>query len=95
MLISNDLADFGGGGNILLIRPIWSILGGVKNIESGRSSQFGNKGKIENESALSVIDRDCLRLRFGVNEMEWMRVHNFWGINFLLRLSFELAKFLA
>ena len=39
-----------------------------------------------------MIDRDCLRLRFGVNEMEWMRVHNFWGINFLLRLSFELAK---
>ena len=107
LLIWNDLADFGGGGDILLIRPIWSIWSGV-NIESGRSSQFGNKGKlkmnllwklkfrnkgkIENESSHSMIDRDCLRLRFGVNEMEWMRVHNFWGINFLLRLSFELAK---
>ena len=54
--------------------------------------KFRNKGKIENESSHSMIDRDCLRLRFGVNEMEWMRVHNFWGINFLLRLSFELAK---
>ena len=81
LLIWNDLADFGGGGDILLIRPIWSILGGVKHWKWSLFTIWEQR-EIDNESALKMKNseqRENWKWIFSLCDRSRLPSSPFWG----------------
>ena len=81
LLIWNDLADFGGGGNIWLIRPIWAIWGGVKHWKWSLFTIWEQR-EIENESALKMKiseQRENWKWIFSLHDRSRLPSSPFWG----------------